>query len=89
MEKFPPLVEGKKISTILSIFKLEIYILGFKNKNDPLWTKRGFPGSWEVFKKLPGGGGFVLTKYEPVASHGDPVHGRIRRKSDVNQRQVT
>ncbi len=36
----------------------------------------GFLGSREVFKKLPGGGGFVLTKYEVVASHGDPIHGR-------------
>ena len=24
--------------------------------------------------KLPGGRGFVLTEYEPVASHGDPIH---------------
>ena len=28
----------------------------------------------EVFKKLPGGRGFVLTGYEPVGSHGDPVN---------------
>ncbi len=28
----------------------------------------------EVFKKLPGGRGFALTEYEPVRSHGDPVH---------------
>ena len=27
----------------------------------------------EVFKKLLGGRGFVLTEYEPVGSHGDPV----------------
>ncbi len=28
----------------------------------------------EGFKKLLGGRGFVLTEYEPVASHGNPVH---------------
>ncbi len=27
----------------------------------------------EVFKKLLGGRGFVLTEYEPVGRHGDPV----------------
>ena len=27
----------------------------------------------EVLQKLLGGRGFVLTEYEPVGSHGDPV----------------
>ncbi len=33
----------------------------------------------EVFKNLPGGRSFVLTEYEPVASHGDPVHDNFYR----------
>ena len=31
----------------------------------------------EVFKKLPGGRGFVLTEYEPVGSHGGPIHAHF------------
>ncbi len=31
----------------------------------------------EVFKKLPGGRGFVFPEYGPVATHGDPVHDRF------------
>ena len=31
----------------------------------------------EVFKKLPEGRGFILTEYEPVGSHGDPVHDNV------------
>ena len=27
-----------------------------------------------MFKKLSGGRGFVLTEYEPVGSHGGPIH---------------
>ena len=28
----------------------------------------------EVSKNLPGSHGFVVIQYEPVASHGDPIH---------------
>ena len=31
----------------------------------------------EVFKNLPGWRGFVLTEYQPVGSHGDPVHAHL------------
>ena len=31
----------------------------------------------EVSKKLPGGRSSVLTKYEPEASHGDPVQANF------------
>ena len=34
-------------------------------------------GVWDLFKNDWGGRGSVLTKYEPVASHGDPFRGRI------------
>ncbi len=30
----------------------------------------------EVFKKVPGGRGFDLTEYGPVARHGYPIHGQ-------------
>ena len=33
--------------------------------------------AWEVFKRLPGGRGFVLTKYGPVGSHGDPIQRHL------------
>ncbi len=33
----------------------------------------------EVLQRLPGGRGFVLTEYEPVGSHGDPVHDDFYR----------
>ena len=36
-------------------------------------VREGPKRAWEVFKRLPGGRGFVLTKYGPVASHGDPI----------------
>ena len=32
----------------------------------------------EVFKKGPGGRGFVLAEFEPKGSHGDPVRGQSR-----------
>ena len=32
------------------------------------------PEAREVSKNLPGARGFVVVQYEPVASHGDPVH---------------
>ena len=36
----------------------------------------GIPEAREVFKNLPGGGGFVVIEYEPILSHGDPIHAR-------------
>ncbi len=41
------------------------------------WAENGPGNSQEVFKKLPGGRGFVLTEYEPVARHGDPIHDDV------------
>ena len=32
--------------------------------------------AWEAFRNLPGARGFVFPKYEPVASHGDPIQAR-------------
>ena len=34
----------------------------------------------EVFRNLPGARGVVLPKYEPVASHGDP----LQTQNDLN-----
>ena len=36
----------------------------------------GIPEVQEVFKNLPGAGGFVVIEYEPILSHGDPIHAR-------------
>ncbi len=36
------------------------------------WTENESGRAREVFKKLPGGCSFVLTEYDPMASHGDP-----------------
>ena len=36
-------------------------------------AQNGPTEGWEAFKNAPGGRGFVLTEYGPVASHGDPV----------------
>ena len=41
------------------------------------------PEAPEAFKNLPGARGFVLPKYEPVASHGGPVHASNYRFSCV------
>ena len=64
-----------KIAKNTANFKFRRILYNF----GPFWRKNGFPQCREVFKKLRGGGGFVLTKYEPVASHGDHIHGRFRR----------
>ncbi len=37
------------------------------------WSENGLRRAREVFKKVPGGRSSVLTEYEPVGSHGDPV----------------
>ncbi len=36
-------------------------------------AENGPQRAWEVFNKLPGSHSFVLTEYEPVMSHGNPV----------------
>ena len=36
----------------------------------------GIPEVQEVFQNLPGAGGFVVIEYEPILSHGDPIHAR-------------
>ncbi len=36
-------------------------------------TEKGPGRAREVFENLAGGRSFVLTEYEPVASHGDPI----------------
>ena len=40
----------------------------------PVWGPGGWKQGREGFRKLPGGRSSVLTEYEPVGSHGDPVH---------------
>ena len=45
-------------------------LLGKKHENGPRRAREGY-------KKLPGGRGFVLPEYGPVASHGDPIHGQF------------
>ena len=40
-------------------------------------VREGPKRAWEVFKRLPGGRGFVLTKYGPVGSHGDPIQRHL------------
>ncbi len=34
----------------------------------------GVPEAQELFKNLPGARGVVFPKYEPILSHGDPIH---------------
>ena len=47
-----------------------------------IYVFRGFRGFFdsfgvrEVFKNLPGARGFVLTEYEPIPSHGDPIRAQ-------------
>ncbi len=41
-----------------------------------LGAENGLRRAREVFKKVPGGRSSVLTEYEPVGSHGDPVYGQ-------------
>ena len=36
-------------------------------------VENGLTEAREAFKKTPGGRSSVLTEYEPVGSHGDPV----------------
>ncbi len=38
--------------------------------------KNDIPDAGEVFKNLPEAHGFVLTLYQAVASHGDPVRAQ-------------
>ena len=40
-------------------------------------VRDGLKRAWEVFKRLAGGRGLVLTKYGPVGSHGDPIHAHF------------
>ena len=39
--------------------------------------QEGLTMTREMFKKLPGGRGFVLTEYELVASHGHLIHDNL------------
>ena len=43
---------------------------------DIILIKNGILEAWEVFKNLAGAGGFVVLEYQPVASHGDPIHAQ-------------
>ena len=36
--------------------------------------KYGLPEAQEASKNLPGARGSVFPKYQPVATHGDPIH---------------
>ena len=51
-------------------FYCSICVYHFLIRKGPTWT-------WNVLKRLPGGRGFVLTKYGPVGSHGDPIHAHF------------
>ncbi len=42
-----------------------------------LLVREGPEKAWELFKRVPGGRGFVLTKYQPVGTHGDPIQKQI------------
>ena len=48
--------------------------LDFGISADIFDKKYGVPEAREVFRNLPGARGFVFPKYEPEASHGDPIH---------------
>ncbi len=37
----------------------------------------GFPEAQEASRNLPGVRGSVVAKYQPVATHGDPIHAQI------------
>ena len=41
-----------------------------------VWAENGPGRAREVFKKVPGGCGFVLAEFEPKRSHGDLVRGQ-------------
>ena len=38
--------------------------------------KYGIPRAREVFRNLLDACSFVVIEYEPVASHGDPIHAQ-------------
>ncbi len=61
--------EFKKITNILENLDLRI----FWESHEFLFVHNIFK-AWEAFRNLPGAHGFVFPKYEPVASHGDPIH---------------
>ena len=41
------------------------------------WFFYGIPEAPEAFKNLPGARGVIFPKYEPVASHGDPIQAKF------------
>ena len=41
---------------------------------DIFWILYGLPEAPEVSRNLPGGRGIIFPKYEPIPSHGDPIH---------------
>ena len=59
-----------KIYEFLCVFVFLIFFVIF-------WSGEAQKRAWEVFKRLPGGRGFVLTKYGPVGSHGDPIQRHL------------
>ena len=59
------------------IEKYVIYgILGFLDFGGHFWILYGIPEVQEAFRNLPGARGFALTKYQPIPSHGDPIHAQ-------------
>ncbi len=59
-----PRGQATQIAILISVF-LFLMLLG---------PETGPGKAQEVFKKFPGGRGFVLTEYELLASHADPMH---------------
>ncbi len=45
-------------------------------------AQNGLMGAWEVLKSFLEAVRFILTEYEPVASHRDPIHGRCHSFGD-------
>ena len=51
-------------------------ILEFPDFCDLFRILYGIPEAWEVFYSLPEARGFILPKYEPIPSHGVPIHAQ-------------
>ena len=66
-ERAPPMPPTPYLTIIFGFVRIfDVWVF--------LFIKNRCGKAREGFKKLPGGGSFVLTEYEPVASHGDPIH---------------
>ena len=58
----------------LNLLEFEIHVLfDFRVSGTIFQLKNGVPEVWEVSKNLPGAGGFIFPKYQPIPIHGDPI----------------